>query len=81
MEKWLLRFRLWWARRALRKTGYIVVPLAEVQTVDKLVAELTNYASVSGMLNDPRRTKARKRVGHLTEALQTATIGLTKEDA
>lgn len=66
------RFRVALARLLLKGTGVITVRKQEVERVHGLCNELLEYSQHSGALSDPRRLKARRRIGHLTGALSVS---------
>lgn len=59
------------ARMLSYGTGTVLVPEADVVKVGTLVDELHKYAEHSGALQSPHRIRARRRVMHLTEQLDT----------
>lgn len=71
------KVRLWAARQLLGGTDHVAVPIADIQQVDKLCDDLEEYALRSGALSDPRRIKARKRIGLLSYHLHAVTTRLT----
>ena len=73
------RFRVWLAKKLLRRTDYIAVPLDEVKQIDRMIGELQIYAADSGALNSPHRTHARKRVMQYTNGLRSSSFKLLGE--
>lgn len=76
MKQKLEQLRIALARLFLKGTGLILAPEAEVRRVHELSTQLEKYALHSGALNDPRRTRARKRIGHMTDSLTATAAGL-----